>query len=181
MAQRSVAAAKDIKSLIKDSVSQIENGSRIADKSGAVLSNIVNSVKKVSDLNNEIAAASSEQTTGIQQISKAVNQLDQAAQSNAASAEEIAATSGEINNLASTAQHLTVELNSVVLGGTPASAEAVPATTQKTSGAKAAKKSNVVHLNTKKAPAPATKQSKASEVIPFDEDSRAKVGTTDGF
>ncbi|MEK2644976.1 methyl-accepting chemotaxis protein [Bdellovibrio sp. BCCA] len=51
-------------SLIKDSVSQIEHGSEIADKSGAVLSNIVNSVKKVSDLNNEIAAASSEQTTG---------------------------------------------------------------------------------------------------------------------
>ncbi len=90
---------------------------KIADASGEVLSNIVTSIKKVSDLNNEIAQASSEQTTGIQQISKAMNQLDQASQSNAASAEEIAATSGEISNLAITAQQLTVELNVLVLGG----------------------------------------------------------------
>jgi methyl-accepting chemotaxis protein len=116
LAQRSASSAKDISSLIKESVSQIERGSEIADQSGTVLSNIVNSIKKVSDLNNEIAAASSEQTTGIQQISKAMNQLDQASQSNAASSEEIAATGGEINNLATTAQGLTVELNKLVLG-----------------------------------------------------------------
>jgi methyl-accepting chemotaxis protein len=116
LAQRSASSAKDISSLIKESVSQIERGSVIADQSGTVLSNIVSSIKKVSDLNNEIAAASSEQTTGIQQISKAMNQLDQASQSNAASSEEIAATGGEINNLATTAQGLTMELNKLVLG-----------------------------------------------------------------
>ncbi|WP_413586766.1 methyl-accepting chemotaxis protein [Bdellovibrio sp. HCB274] len=116
LAQKSAESAKDISSLIKDSVSQIERGSKIADQSGTVLSNIVSSIKKVSDLNNEIAAASSEQTTGIQQISKAMNQLDQSSQSNAASAEEIAATSGEINNLATTSLELTIELNNVVLG-----------------------------------------------------------------
>ncbi|WP_413587194.1 methyl-accepting chemotaxis protein [Bdellovibrio sp. HCB274] len=116
LAQRSATSAKDISSLIKDSVSQIDRGSVIADESGAVLANIVSSIKKVSDLNNEIAAASSEQTTGIQQISKAMNQLDQSSQSNAASSEEIAATGGEINGLAQTAQDLTVELNKLVLG-----------------------------------------------------------------
>lgn len=116
LAQRSASSAKDISSLIKDSVSQVDRGSKIADSSGEVLSNIVSSIKKVSDLNNEIAAASSEQTTGIQQISKAMNQLDQASQSNAASAEEIAATSGEINNLANTSQSLTIELNVAVIG-----------------------------------------------------------------
>ncbi|WP_413581127.1 methyl-accepting chemotaxis protein [Bdellovibrio sp. HCB288] len=116
LAQRSATSAKDISSLIKDSVSQIERGSEIADQSGTVLSNIVSSIKKVSDLNNEIAAASSEQTTGIQQISKAMNQLDQSSQSNAASSEEIAATGGEINGLAQTTQGLTVELNKLVLG-----------------------------------------------------------------
>nr|WP_295906235.1 methyl-accepting chemotaxis protein [uncultured Bdellovibrio sp.] len=181
LAQRSAAAAKDITSLIKDSVSQIEHGSEIADKSGAVLSNIVNSVKKVSDLNNEIAAASSEQTTGIQQISKAMNQLDQAAQSNAASAEEIAATSGEINNLAAATQSMTVELNNVVLGGHTVT------NTRATTNTKIAKKKEVVKLAAKnnvikmKTSAPVAVKAEAKEVIPFDEDTRAKVGTTDGF
>ncbi|ASD64140.1 HAMP domain-containing methyl-accepting chemotaxis protein [Bdellovibrio bacteriovorus] len=181
LAQRSAASAKDISSLIKDSVSQIESGSEIADKSGAVLTNIVNSIKKVSDLNNEIAAASSEQTTGIQQISKAMNQLDQAAQSNAASAEEIAATSGEINGLAATNQNLTVELNTIILGGASVMTEVPTETTAKTTkkvppfAKPAAKKSNVIPMKA----TPARKESQ--DMIPFDEDDRAKVGTTDGF
>ncbi|AFY01159.1 HAMP domain-containing methyl-accepting chemotaxis protein [Bdellovibrio bacteriovorus] len=180
LAQRSAASAKDISSLIKDSVAQIEEGSATADKSGAVLTNIVNSIKKVSDLNNEIAAASSEQTTGIQQIGKAMNQLDQAAQSNAASAEEIAATSGEINNLATTSLNLTVELNEVVVGTSEvAKATSNPeATTKSKPKTKPAlnKKSNVIPM---KAVAP--KKSASQDVIPFDDDERAKVGTTDGF
>lgn len=116
LAQRSAASAKDISGLIKDSVSQIDNGSEIADRSGTILSNILGSIKKVSDLNNEIAAASQEQATGIEQINKAMSQLDQSGQANAASAEEIAATSGEISNLATTTQSLTVNLNAIVLG-----------------------------------------------------------------
>ncbi|MBO9665535.1 MAG: MCP four helix bundle domain-containing protein [Bdellovibrio sp.] len=179
LAQRSASSAKDISSLIKDSVSQIENGSDIADKSGTVLSNIVNSIKKVSDLNNEIAAASSEQTTGIQQISKAMNQLDQASQSNAASAEEIAATSGEINNLATTALNLTIELNNVVLGqNSDMTSNPTPTASHKAPPA-AKKKNNVVPL---RAAAPVKhKTASASDMIPFEDDNRAKVGTTDGF
>ncbi|WP_374001599.1 methyl-accepting chemotaxis protein [Bdellovibrio bacteriovorus] len=182
LAQRSAASAKDISSLIKDSVSQIDAGSEVADKSGAVLTNIVTSIKKVSDLNNEIAAASSEQTTGIQQISKAMNQLDQAAQSNAASAEEIAATSGEINSLAATNQNLTVELNAVILGSSTdlPSEEAAPTKRAKaTPTAKKSAKSNVIPMKTKSAPQ--AKKSESQDVIPFDEDDRAKVGTTEGF
>lgn len=183
LAQRSAASAKDISSLIKDSVSQIEEGSATADKSGAVLTNIVNSIKKVADLNNEIAAASSEQTTGIQQIGKAMNQLDQAAQSNAASAEEIAATSGEINNLATTSLNLTVELNEVIMGtsdvakATSAPKESSTSEKKQKAPVPAAKKSNVIPM---KAAAPAKKK-ESQEVIPFDDDERAKVGTTDGF
>ncbi|QDK37323.1 methyl-accepting chemotaxis protein [Bdellovibrio sp. NC01] len=182
LAQRSAASAKDISSLIKESVHQIDNGSQIADKSGTVLANIVNSIKKVSDLNNEIAAASSEQTTGIQQISKAMNQLDQASQSNAASAEEIAATSGEINNLAMVNQNLTIELNNVILGSTTVTAEIPVGATAKASTTKPfAKKSNVVSFKQKPAPqGHSAKPSAASEVIPFEDDHR-KVGTTDGF
>ena len=188
LAQRSASSAKDITSLIKDSVSQIESGSQIADRSGTVLTNIVNSIKKVSDLNNEIAAASSEQSTGIQQIGKAMNQLDQSSQSNAASAEEIAATSGEINNLAVTSQKLTVELTEVILGikVQEATEEIAPLVTSRKAPAAAAKlhsspaKNNVVKLQPKKA-APAQEKATASDVIPFDDDGRAKVGTTDGF
>ncbi len=176
LAQRSAASAKDINSLIKTSVSQIDSGSRIADKSGTVLSNIVTSIKKVSDLNNEIAAASSEQTTGIQQISKAMNQLDQASQSNAASAEEIAATSGEINNLATTNQNLTVELNNVILGSNDQGLE-MPLTASASSPV-AKKKTNVVPLRT--AAKASSRKDTPSDMIPFDEEHR-KVGTTDGF
>lgn len=116
LAQKSAVSARDISSLIKDSVGQISKGSTIADQSGTVLTNIVSSIKKVSDLNTEISAASTEQTTGIEQISKAMNQLDQAAQVNASSAEEISATSEEINRMANTAHDLTIELNAVILG-----------------------------------------------------------------
>ena len=126
LAQRSASSAKDITSLIKESVSQIENGSHTADKSGTILANIVNSIKKVSDLNREISTASQEQATGIEQINKAMSQLDQAGQTNAASAEEIAATSGEISNLAMTTQQLTVELKAIVMGAGAVGAEMPP-------------------------------------------------------
>ncbi|WP_413290732.1 methyl-accepting chemotaxis protein [Bdellovibrio sp. HCB337] len=192
LAQKSADAAKDITSLIKQSVSQVEEGSRFADQSGAVLNNITNSVKKVSDLNAEIAAASTEQSSGIQQISKAMNQLDQAAQSNAASSEEIAATSGEIAGLAVTAQNLTVELNAVILGGnnTTKPSEVPTSSVNKTTVKKGftpteeKKTSNVVSFKAaaKKAPV----KTEAAKAIPFDEDEddsagRGKVGTTDGF
>lgn len=182
LAQRSAASAKDISSLIKDSVSQIDHGSEIADKSGSVLLDIVTSIKKVSDLNNEISAASGEQTTGIQQISKAMNQLDQASQSNAASAEEIAATSGEINNLAHTAQSLTTELNRTVLGlnSVPAIETEPSVLVKPLKATKEFKKSaSVVPL--KKSISRPEQGTKPQDLIPFEDDQRAKVGTTDGF
>jgi methyl-accepting chemotaxis protein len=116
LAHKSAISAKDISTLIQDSVRQIEKGSSIADKSGEVLAKIVTSIKKVSELNNEISTASTEQTIGIQQISKAMNQLDQAAQTNANSAQEVAAVGEGLDQLAVTAQKLTLELNSTVLG-----------------------------------------------------------------
>lgn len=117
LAQRSASAAKDITSLIRESVERIEKGTQRADKSGEVLKTIVNSVKKVADLNNEIAAASEEQSHGIGQISKAMNQLDQSVQSNAASSEEIASTAEEIRSQARVMNHATNELRVVVNGG----------------------------------------------------------------
>ncbi|KYG64986.1 chemotaxis protein [Bdellovibrio bacteriovorus] len=184
LAQRSASAAKDITHLIKESVAQVDDGSRIAGQSGTVLNNIVNSVKKVADLNTEISTASSEQTQGIQQISKAMNQLDQASQSNAASAEEIAATSGEISNLATTAQDLTVELNLVIHGGHQEHAPTKAPKPESPASAKPKAKTNVVNFTPKAKHSPAPKSftgETSKDLIPFDEDDRSKVGTTDGF
>ena len=178
LAQRSAASAKDITSLIKESVHQIDKGSDVADRSGTVLTNIVTSIKKVSDLNNEIAAASSEQTTGIQQISKAMNQLDQSSQANAASAEEIAATSGEINNLAMTNLRLTVELNETIMGATR---DAVPAEKVMTTEKASPKKSNVIAMKRPAKAAAPTPATTAASAIPFDDDARTTVGSTEGF
>ncbi len=192
LAQRSADAAKDINVLIKDSVAKVDQGGKIAGQSSTVLHNIVTSVKKVADLNNEIASASAEQTAGIQQISKAMNQLDQSSQSNAASAEEIAATSGEISGLAVTSQKLTEELSAVISGRNASSALPRSEKTEKPTGVKnSTKPSNVFELSKNpkaksnfamKKPAP--EKSEAQAVIPFDDDqndSLAKVGTTDGF
>ncbi len=118
LAQRSAIAAKDITGLIKESVEKIERGTLKSAKSGEMLQSIVQSVKKVSDLNNEISVASEEQSTGIAQIGKAMNQLDQSVQTNAASSEEIAGTADEINNQAQIMKNVVDELNVVVYGGT---------------------------------------------------------------
>lgn len=183
LAQRSAVAAKDINSLIKESVEKVEKGSTVADRSGEVLANIVNSVKKVSDLNNEISAASGEQTTGIQQISKAMNQLDQGSQANAAGAEEVAASSEEISAQAEQMKHMVANLNQVILGGVPADAPAGKMVSKKSvSPAAAPKSTNVVPMTKKPAPKHESKPHTASNVIPFDDDeSPRKVGTTDGF
>lgn len=116
LAQRSSVSAKDISTLIKDSVEQIEKGSQIADKSGGMLANIVNSIKKVSELNNEIATASNEQAAGIEQINTAMTQLDQAGQMNAASAEEISAAAEDLNRLVDSTVKLTHNLTEIVEG-----------------------------------------------------------------
>ncbi len=191
LAQRSSSAAKDITTLIKDSVDKIERGSKIADEGGKVLRNIVGSVKKVSDLNNEIASASEEQPNGLSQISKAMTELDQATQRNASSAEETAAASTEMSGQAINLRNLVEELTVVVEGdGQPTgsnrrSPSMSVATHQSGSGQligfnAAASKKGV------RRPTPhhksTTSGSLAQNVIPFDsENVPDKVGTTDGF
>lgn len=93
LAQRSAGAAKEIKSLIKDSVEKVGEGSKLVDESGATLDEIVNAVKKVSDIIAEIAAAGQEQSAGIEQVNKAVMQMDEMTQQNAALVEEAASAS----------------------------------------------------------------------------------------
>ncbi|WP_018949323.1 methyl-accepting chemotaxis protein [Thioalkalivibrio sp. ALMg11] len=98
LAQRSAQAAKEIKTLINDSVERIGEGSKLVDNSGKALEEIVDSVKKVSDIIAEIAAASEEQSTGLDEINKAVTQLDEVTQQNAALVEEAAAASESLDD-----------------------------------------------------------------------------------
>jgi len=93
LAQRSALAAKEIKELIQDSVMKAEEGTNLANRSGETLEEIVVAVKKVSDIIVEIAAASQEQSSGINQVNKAVLQMDEMIQQNAALVEEAAAAS----------------------------------------------------------------------------------------
>ncbi|MEJ1961829.1 MAG: methyl-accepting chemotaxis protein [Gammaproteobacteria bacterium] len=93
LAGRSATAAKEIKDLIQDSVKKVEDGSTLVTQSGQTLEQIVASVKKVSDIVAEIAAASREQSTGIEQVNKAVMQMDEMTQQNAALVEEATAAS----------------------------------------------------------------------------------------
>lgn len=91
LAQRSAEAAKDIKALISDSVSKIASGNTLVNQSGETMGEVVTSIKRVNDIMSEIAAASSEQSSGIDEISKAVSQMDEMTQQNAALVEQAAA------------------------------------------------------------------------------------------
>jgi methyl-accepting chemotaxis protein len=91
LAQRSAAAAKEIKVLIDDSVRSVDAGSRLVNDAGATMEELVTSVKRVAHIMDEIMSASQEQTAGIEQVNQAVSQMDQITQHNAALVEEAAA------------------------------------------------------------------------------------------
>ncbi|HEY4316228.1 MAG TPA: methyl-accepting chemotaxis protein [Herbaspirillum sp.] len=93
LAQRSAAAAKEIKTLIDDSVNNVDVGAKLVDQAGVTMREIVESVKRVTDIMGEITAASQEQTAGIEQVNKAITQMDNVTQQNAALVEEAAAAS----------------------------------------------------------------------------------------
>ena len=127
LAQRSAAAAKEIKRLIQDSVETVEAGARHVSSSGATLAEIVTSVQRVTDMVTEIAAASREQDTGIDQVNQAVVQMDRVTQSNAAQTEELSATA---RGLAGQSEQLQELVSRFHLGGdsvVPAKAAPAPA------------------------------------------------------
>jgi len=103
LAQKSAEAAKDIKVLINDSVTRVENGTLLAEKSGQMLTDITGSVKEVAGMIEEIANASNEQATGINQVHTAIAQIDAVTQQNAALVEE---TTAAAESLSKEADHL---------------------------------------------------------------------------
>ena len=100
LAQRSAAAAKEIKGLIDDSVGKVDAGSALVGEAGRTMEEIVGSVRRVTDIIGEITAASQEQTSGIEQINQAITQMDQVTQQNAALVEQAAAAAASLQEQA---------------------------------------------------------------------------------
>ncbi|MGK5003167.1 methyl-accepting chemotaxis protein [Janthinobacterium sp. LB2P70] len=100
LAQRSAAAAREIKTLIGDSVEQVNNGTRLVQQAGSTMGEVVDSVRRVTDIMAEITAASAEQSLGIDQVNQAIAQMDQVTQQNAALVEEAAAAAESMQDQA---------------------------------------------------------------------------------
>jgi methyl-accepting chemotaxis protein len=130
LAQRSAAAAKEIKTLIGDSVEKVEGGSKLVAQAGQTMEEIVNSIKRVTDIMSEITAASVEQSQGIEQVNLAITQMDEVTQQNAALVEEAAAAA---ESLEEQAQNLSVSVATFKVdegAGGAAAARRLPAPAQ---------------------------------------------------
>jgi methyl-accepting chemotaxis protein len=100
LAQRSAAAAKEIKALIVDSVGKVEAGGRLVDEAGGTMNEIVQSIRRVADIMSEITAASQEQSAGIEGINRAITQMDEMTQQNSALVEQSAAAAEKLKDMA---------------------------------------------------------------------------------
>jgi methyl-accepting chemotaxis protein len=100
LAQRSAAAAKEIKELIGASVEQVEAGTKLVDKAGATMEDVVTSIRRVTDIMGEITTASQEQSGGIEQVNRAIGQMDAVTQQNAALVEQSAAAATSMQDQA---------------------------------------------------------------------------------
>jgi methyl-accepting chemotaxis protein len=121
LAQRSAAAAKEIKELITDSVAKVDSGTQLVDQAGATMQEVVTSIRRVADIMGEITAASQEQRLGIEQIHQAISQMDQVTQQNAAMVEEAA---GAAQSLQERATGLAELVSVFRLGGRQAGSSA---------------------------------------------------------
>ncbi|MEO7107590.1 MAG: methyl-accepting chemotaxis protein [Rhodoferax sp.] len=100
LAGRSAEAAKEIKTLINESVARVDQGTQLVDSAGNTMNEVVTSIRRVTDIMGEISAASSEQSTGVAQVGEAVTQMDQATQQNAALVEQMAAAASSLKGQA---------------------------------------------------------------------------------
>jgi len=106
LAGRSAEAAKEIKTLITASVERVEHGTALVDQAGTTMTEVVDSIKRVTDIMGEIASASAEQSLGVSQVGEAVSQMDQATQQNAALVEEMAAAASSLKSQAEDLVHV---------------------------------------------------------------------------
>jgi methyl-accepting chemotaxis protein len=111
LAGRSAEAAREIRSLIADSVGKVEAGSRLVGDAGQTMSEIVSSVQRVADIVGEISAATSEQSSGISQVNSAISNLDQMTQQNSALVEESTAAAESLKDQASRLAQVCAQFN----------------------------------------------------------------------
>jgi methyl-accepting chemotaxis protein len=111
LAGRSATAAKEIKTLIQDSVRKVKDGTELVDESGKTLQEIVSSVKKVTDIVGEIAAASREQSSGIDEVNRAVTSMDKTTQASASRTEQLTTTANRLGDQAGQLQSLVAGFN----------------------------------------------------------------------
>lgn len=102
LAQRSASAAREIKELISDSVQKVDSGSRLVEQAGQTMTDVVASVRRVTDIVGEISSASQEQSDGIEQVNRAIALMDEATQQNAALVEQAAAAAQSMQDQAAT-------------------------------------------------------------------------------
>jgi len=124
LAQRSAAAAREIKDLIGDSVDKVGTGTELVSQAGRTMDDVVASIRRVTDIVGEITAASAEQSAGIEQVNQAIAQMDQVTQQNAALVEEAAAASESMHHQA---QELAAAVGEFRLGNAGAAAGLLPA------------------------------------------------------
>jgi methyl-accepting chemotaxis protein len=127
LAQRSAAAAKEIKGLISDSTDKVTDGYKLVEQAGGTMEEIVNAVKRVTDIMGEISAASTEQSQGIEQVNQAIAQMDETTQQNAALVEEAAAAAESMQEQAGSLARAVSVFKLAGGGGRIAQAPALPA------------------------------------------------------
>ena len=160
LAHRSAAAAKEIKTLISDSVEQVEQGGKLVQQAGAAMTEVVDTVRSVTDIVSEISAASAEQSTGIDEINRAITQMDEVTQQNAALVEEAAAAS---QSLQEQAGNLASVVGAFKLAQGQASAAQHSTPVRPAPAAKpAARKAAPLKLVTQRDPGPASSKASAS-------------------
>jgi methyl-accepting chemotaxis protein len=148
LAQRSASAAKEIKELIGDSTDKVQSGSALVGRAGTTMDEIVQAVRRVTDIMGEISAASEEQSGGIEQVNRAVVQMDEVTQQNAALVEEAAAAAGSLEDQT---RQLQAVLSGWKVASSPARSFAAPAQPQVKARAAVGKSKTVA----KSAPRPA--------------------------
>ncbi|MDH6149745.1 MULTISPECIES: methyl-accepting chemotaxis protein [Paraburkholderia] len=174
LAQRSASAAKEIKELIGDSADKVKSGSELVGRAGTTMDEIVQAVRRVTDIMGEISAASEEQSGGIEQVNRAVVQMDSVTQQNAALVEQAAAAAASLEDQT---RQLQAVLGGWKVTGTPAR-QSAPATRAQTPAKFAKAAPQAASAATPVNPMGASKESKAtaaSAAPPTQHDAAARV------
>lgn len=170
LALRSAESAKNTALLIEDTIKKVKQGSDVVTTTNEEFSRVASGSKKVGELVGEIAAASSEQSQGIEQVNTAVTEMDKVTQQNAASSEETASASEQLNAQAEEMMGVIKEMAALVGGNKSKSRQFKPASQTRTTRKPAARPRKAIAVTTKKRVSTKSQEIDSNQVIPFDDD-----------